>query len=83
MQGDIASYRSFGTEPIFCDLVAVKVCTSFRAGYKDVASHMINADTPGVSACNLLTLPFKNISKPLYPFTETTINDIKKAKIYR
>jgi hypothetical protein len=44
---------------------------------------MINADTPGVSACNLLTLPYENITKPLYPFTEITLNDIKKAKIYR
>ncbi len=83
IQGDIASYRSFGIEPIFCDLVVVKVCTSFRAGYKDIASHMINADTPGVSACNVLTLPYENIKKPLYPFTEITLNDIKPAKIYR
>ena len=83
LQGDIAFYRSFGTEPSLCDLVAVKVCTSFRAGYKDIASHMINADTPGVSACNLLSLPYKNRPTPLYPFEEITEKDISKAKIYR
>ena len=83
LQGDIAFYRAFGTEPSLCDLVAVKVCTSFRASYKDIASHMINADTPGVSACNLLSLPYKNRPVPLYPFEEITEKDISKAKIYR
>ena len=83
LQGDIAFYRAFGTEPSLCDLVAVKVCTSFRAGYKDIASHMINADTPGVSACNLLSLPYKHRPVPLYPFEEITEDHISKAKIYR
>ena len=83
IQGDIAFYRAFGTEPSLCDLVAVKVCTSFRAGYKDIASHMINADTPGVSACNLLSLPYKRRPTPLYPFEEISEKDISQAKIFR
>jgi microcystin degradation protein MlrC len=81
--GDLGFYRSFGIEPMRCDLVFVKACTSFRAAYAPFAAKIYNANTRGAAGCDLKALPFENVSKPLYPFDETTEKDIKPVKICR
>ena len=65
-------YRSAGIEPTLCRLVDVKACTSFRAAYEPISALICNAITPGAAGVELTTLPFKNIPKPFYPFTEIT-----------
>lgn len=81
--GDLQLYRHHGIEPLFCQLVAVKTCTSFRAGYEPIASEIIEADTPGAAAPNLLRLPFKNVPKNFYPFQDISEADITCPKRYR
>lgn len=81
--GDLQLYRHHGIEPLFYQLVAVKTCTSFRAGYEPIACEIIEADTPGAASSNLLKLPFKNVSKNFYPFHEITASDITLPKRYR
>ena len=65
-------YRSAGIEPTLCRLVDVKACTSFRAAYEPISALICNTITPGAAGVELTTLPFKNVPKPFYPFTEIT-----------
>ena len=81
--GDRGFYRSVGVEPELMDLVCVKACTSFRAGYSQITDLIYNAQTTGAAGTDLTKLPFKKRPQPLYPFEEITADAIKKAKIYR
>ncbi len=81
--GDRGFYRSVGVEPELMDLVCVKACTSFKAGYEPISSEICNAVTTGAAGTDLKGLPFKKRQKPLYPFEEISVNDINSAKIYR
>jgi len=82
-EGDLNFYRNFGIEPTECDLVQVKACTSFRAGYEPLAAEICNTDTPGAAGTDLLKLPFDKRPKPLYPFEEIKETDISEAKRFR
>ena len=82
-EGDLNFYRSFGIEPADCDLVGVKACTSFRAGYEPIAAEICNTDTPGAAGGVLTDLPFEKRPVPMYPFEEITKENISEAKCYR
>lgn len=81
--GDRGFFRSVGVEPELMDLVCVKACTSFRAGYSQITDLIYNAQTTGAAGTDLSTLPFKKRPVPLYPFEEITLESIGKAKVYR
>ncbi len=81
--GDLNFFRSFGIDVENCDLVAVKACTSFRAGYEPVSAEICNASTAGAACPSLTDLPYKRLPKPTYPFEEIGAGDIKRAKCYR
>ena len=82
-EGDVNFYKSFGINPEDCDLVNIKACTSFRAGYQSFSAEICNTDTPGAASPTLTSLPYEKRPKPMYPFEEITINDISKPQIYR
>lgn len=82
-EGDLNFYRSFGIEPCECDLVCVKACTSFRAGYEPIAAEIYVADTPGAARHNLTELPFEKRPVPLFPFEEMSEEDISEPVCYR
>ena len=60
-------FRSQGIEPKEKKIVVVKSATAFRAEYKPFAAKIIMVDTPGVSTPNIRTIPFKHVSRPVYP----------------
>ncbi len=81
--GDLNYYRSFGIEPALCNLVCVKACTSFRAGYLPITPNIYNTITPG-AACPILTnLTFRNLPKPFFPFNKISEKNISEAKCLR
>ncbi len=82
-EGDKNFYASFGIDPELCDLVSVKACTSFRAGYEKFSAEIYNTTTKGAAGPVLQKLPYEYRPKPMYPFEEITTSDIVKAKIYR
>ena len=82
-EGDLNFYRSFGIEPAECDLVCVKACTSFRAGYEGISAEICNTNTPGAAGVALTELPYKKRPVPTYPFEEITEQDIKAPICYR
>jgi microcystin degradation protein MlrC len=70
--GDPQLYRGFGIEPLMYDLVVVKANTSFRVGYGKFAGEIYEADTPGAAAHDLLRLPFRKLSRRLFPWVDHT-----------
>ena len=82
-EGDLNFYRSFGIEPAGYDLVCVKACTSFRAGYEPFSQEICNVNTPGAASAVLTDLPFKNRPVPMYPFEEITEENISNPMCYR
>ena len=79
--GDRAFYYSYGVDPDFCDIVGIKACTSFRAGYEPIAAKIFNPATPGAANASLKDLPFEKRPTPLYPFEE--IDKTITTKVYR
>jgi microcystin degradation protein MlrC len=76
-------YRSAGIEPTLCRLVDVKACTSFRAAYEPISALICNTITPGAAGVELKILPFKNIPKTFYPFSEITEDMIGAPVVLR
>jgi microcystin degradation protein MlrC len=68
MTVDPTLYRSHGIEPSRMKIVVVKSPNGFRAEYEPLAKRIFLLDTPGVSSANLLSLPFRKIPRPMYPF---------------
>jgi len=63
-------YRSQGIEPRDQKIVVVKSATAFRAEYQPFAAGIIMVDTPGVSTPNIRSIPFRHVSRPIYPLDE-------------
>ncbi len=78
--GDMQLFRHFGVEPTFYQLIDVKACTSFRAGYEQITDRIYDADTPGAAASVLTRFQYKKLPKSFYPFKEISYNDIKSVK---
>lgn len=80
--GDPQIYRHFGIEPRFYDLIEVKANTSFRLPYASFSSEFCYADVPGcIGTADLVSLPFKKIPHPFYPFEEMDDFEIGSAVI--
>ena len=82
-EGDRGFFVGFGIIPELCDIVSVKACTSFRAGYTDIAAEICNTATPGAAGTVLTDLPYKRRPVPMYPFEEITEADISEPKCFR
>jgi len=67
-------FRSQGIEPREKKMVVVKSATAFRAEYQPFAAKIIMVDTPGVSTPNIRAIPFRHVSRPIYPLDELEFN---------
>jgi microcystin degradation protein MlrC len=63
-------YRSQGIEPRDCRIVLVKSATGFRRDYEPFAARVIIVDTPGASSANLRALPFRHVTRPVWPLDD-------------
>lgn len=81
--GDLQFYRGFGIEPTLCELVAVKACTSLRAGYEPISAMLCNTDTPGAANPSIKKLPFRHLPRPFFPFREIGEDNIPAPRRYR
>jgi len=48
-------------------VVALKSHQHFRGGFQQLAGTIIRCDTPGLTTSNLSDLPFRNITRPIWP----------------
>lgn len=67
MTVDPALFRCFGIDPLYCKIVVVKSPNGFRAAYEPIAKKIFVVDTPGVSTANFSKLPWKRVTRPIYP----------------
>lgn len=82
-EGDRGFFSGFGIDLQFCDLVSVKACTSFRAGYTSIAAEICNTATPGAAGTVLTELPYQKRPVPMYPFEEIDETNISEPVCYR
>lgn len=76
--GDPQLFRAFGMEPTLYELITVKACTSFRAAYSKFTDQIYDTDTPGAASVDLKSLPFKRLSKHVYPFSSLENDEINE-----
>ena len=70
MEWDTAMYTSQGLDLRDAALVFVKSPSHFRAGFGPFASRILVANTPGPTAPDMRRIPFKNVTRPLYPIDD-------------
>ncbi|MCW5850309.1 MAG: M81 family metallopeptidase [Anaerolineae bacterium] len=70
MEWDPAVYTHVGLDPRDAGLIFVKSPSHFRVAYADLADRLVSADTPGAARANLRLLPFRRVTRPLYPLDE-------------
>jgi microcystin degradation protein MlrC len=63
-------FRALGLEPLDAKIVLVKSPNHFREHFESIASRIILIDAPGVCSPNFLALPFREITRPLYPWDD-------------
>jgi microcystin degradation protein MlrC len=67
---DEECYRSVGLFPRQAKLVQVKSPGGFRPIYEPFARAIIELDAPGPTDSNLARLPYKRVTRPLFPLDE-------------
>lgn len=70
LQWDRQLYLSVGIDPAQMRVVIVKSPAGFRADYAPIAAEIRILDAPGVCTPNVLSLPFRNIRRPMWPFDD-------------
>jgi microcystin degradation protein MlrC len=60
-------YLLHGIDVTRYDIVALKSANHFRAGFRDLASRILAADTPGWTTGNVRNLPYRRIRRPVWP----------------
>jgi microcystin degradation protein MlrC len=70
MTVDPALYQSHGMEPKHYKIVVVKSPNGFRAEYEPIAARIFVVDTPGVSTARLRSIPWRRVSRPIYPLDQ-------------
>jgi microcystin degradation protein MlrC len=64
---DLNYFRAFGIEPTQRRILVVKSAAHFRADFGPIATKMIEVDAPGISTPRLNTLPYEQLSRPIFP----------------
>jgi len=67
---DEECYRSVGLFPREAKLVQVKSPGGFRPIYEPFAKAIIELDAPGPTDSNLVRLPYKRVTRPLFPLDD-------------
>ncbi|MBM80935.1 MAG: hypothetical protein CMJ78_10115 [Planctomycetaceae bacterium] len=64
---DAEMLRVVGAEPTSYRLLVVKSAVHFRAHIGPLASHIFDADTPGIHRPDFSTFDYENVRRPIYP----------------
>jgi microcystin degradation protein MlrC len=65
---DTVIYRHVGLDPATYQVVQAKSAGGFRARYEAFAAEIVEIDTRGPCDADLPRLPFRRITRPLWPF---------------
>jgi microcystin degradation protein MlrC len=67
---DPVCFEAFGIDPRSCRIVVVKSHQHFYEKFGPLASKVIYATPPGTVNMDYRTVPFHNITRPVYPIDE-------------
>jgi microcystin degradation protein MlrC len=70
LEWDPALYVAVGLDPREAGLVFVKSPAHFRVSFGPIAQRVLVADTPGPACVNMRRVPFRRVTRPLYPLDE-------------
>jgi microcystin degradation protein MlrC len=70
MEWDTAMYTSQGLALRDAALVFVKSPSHFRAGFGPLANRIMVANTPGPTVPDMCRIPFRKVTRPLYPIDD-------------
>ena len=63
-------FEERGLNPVDFDLVVCKSPNGFRTHFDPICARVVAVDCPGSTSANLRTLPYKNVTRPMYPLDE-------------
>lgn len=64
---NLQQLRSLGIEPTHQQIIVVKSAVAHRAAYGPIATHMIEVDTPGLTAADVRRYSYRNVPRPIWP----------------
>lgn len=67
---DKGVFTQAGIDPAKKRYVLLKSRQHFRAGFEDIARHIVMVPGPGVCSSDYSLFPFKNIPRPIYPLDD-------------
>jgi microcystin degradation protein MlrC len=60
-------FEARGLNPIDFDLVVCKSPNGFRTHFDAICERVVAVDCPGSTSANLKSLPYKNVTRPIFP----------------
>jgi microcystin degradation protein MlrC len=69
---DCGCFTHAGIDPARKRYLLLKSRQHFRAGFEDLAKHIVLAAGPGVCSSNYAQFPFENLARPVYPIDPDT-----------
>jgi microcystin degradation protein MlrC len=64
---NLEQLRMLGIEPRRLRIVVVKAAIAYRAAYAPIAAHIIEVDTPGLTAADVRRFPYQRLERPIFP----------------
>ena len=65
-------FEARGLNPIDFDLVVCKSPNGFRTHFDAICERVVAVDCPGSTSANLKSLPYKNVTRPIFPLDAGT-----------
>lgn len=64
---DLNIFRAHGIDPTTKGVIALKGKGHFRAAFEPIASRVIMVEGPGITGADLTRLPFRHLTRPIWP----------------
>ncbi|MGA1361833.1 MAG: M81 family metallopeptidase [Ilumatobacteraceae bacterium] len=68
---DTEIFKLHGIDTSRCSIVGLKSSAHFRAGFNDIASHILTADSPGLTTLNVKNFDHSRHPEPIWPIDTT------------
>ncbi len=74
-------FEARGLNPADFDLVVCKSPNGFRTHYEAIADRIVPVDCPGSTSANLKCLPYRNVTRPIFPLDDDAGAEITAALV--
>ena len=68
---DTEIFKLHGIDTSQCSVVGLKSSAHFRAGFNDIASQILTADSPGLTTLNVKNFDHSKHPEPIWPIDAT------------